>query len=208
MIYINIVSLKIATGKLKGSTLLSTDQARELRPTQAKVREALVNIIRSVFMDDDFSEMRALDLYAGIGSLGFEFLSNDFQEVVFCDYDNLCISLIKKNSQKLKLADKSKAVKMKLPQGLKDLKRLCKVDDFTFDLVLLDPPYKLSEKDFMSTIRVVLDEKLLKKDGILVIETDQKNLLNTLLDCFSEDLALLKDKRYGDTLVFIFKNSH
>ncbi len=199
------MSLKIVTGKFKGSTLLSTDKVKELRPTQALVREAMINIIRTPFHDRDFEELRGLDLFAGIGTLGFELLSNDFKEVVFVEENIFCLNLIKKNLAKLNLSDKSKVVKAKLPQGLKDVKNIC--GRLGFDLIFIDPPYKFSSDDFINTISKILENDILNSAALLVLENNQKTLGNTVLERFPEHLELLKEKRYGDTYVFFFERT-
>ena len=79
------MAIKISTGKYRGKTLASTQEARELRPTQSLVREAIISILQSYF--DDFEEMNVLDLYAGIGGVGFELLSNEAQSITFVEKD-------------------------------------------------------------------------------------------------------------------------
>lgn len=199
----SIMALKIATGTLKGCTLLSTTSVRELRPTQAKVREALINIIRAT-IDNDFEDSKALDLFAGIGTIGFEFLSNDFKEVVFFEQNSNCINLIKKNAIKLKLADKLKAFKAPLPQGLKDFKKHCLATG-TFDLVFLDPPYKFSKLDYINTIAALFKLNFMSLGALLIIETDKKDLDKPVIESFPEDLVLVKKKDYGDTFLYFLK---
>ena len=94
--------LKICTGDLRGKTLASTNNARELRPTQALLREAIINTCLSYF-DFDFSSMRVLDVFAGTGAVGFEFMSNAAGEINFIERDPKCVRLLKTNIKNLGL---------------------------------------------------------------------------------------------------------
>ncbi len=195
--------LKIATGEFKGITLASTDTARELRPTQALVREAIINTLGSLGID--FSELDILDLYSGTGSMGFEFLSNGANSVSFVERDPKCLKLLRTNSLKLKLVEQVNIVVGTLPAVLKAIKRKNPVKNF--DLVFFDPPFKFTVEQFIETVEAVLENKLIKAEGLMLLEYKNMELAKVLEESFSEDLVILKTKKYGGcTVVFAQTN--
>lgn len=195
--------LKIATGQFKGITLASTDTARELRPTQAVVREAIINTLGSLGID--FSELDILDLYSGTGSMGYEFLSNGASSITFMERDPKCLKLLRTNSTKLKLVDQVNIVLGTLPGALKSIKRKNPVKNF--DLVFFDPPFKFKVEQFTDTVKAVLENDLIKPEGLMLLEYKNMELAKVLEESFSEDLVILKTKKYGGcTVVFVQKN--
>jgi len=193
------VSLKLATGKFKGKNLASSDTAKELRPTQAKVREAIINVLNSWYLSQDqepFSQIRVLDLYSGTGSMGFELLSNGVSSVSFVDYDPKCLRLLEDNAQMLKIADQVNIYRGKLPAILQRFGK-----ERIFDLFFCDPPFKFSLDQYLANVEQVLKLKLLKTGAILVLEYKDLALEKALVERFSEQLKLIKTKEYGDCIV-------
>ena len=200
------MALKIATGQFKGITLVSTDTARELRPTQAIVREAIINVLGSLGVD--FEDLDILDLYSGTGSMGFEFLSNGANSITFVERDPKCQALLRANMQKLKLKPKASLLSGTLPGVLKSLKRKNSTAVKEYDLVFFDPPFKFTVEQFTETARAVLEYQLIKPEGLMLLEYKNMDLVKKLEDSFSEDLVILKTKKYGDcTVVFAQKTS-
>ena len=198
------MALKIATGQFKGITLVSTDTARELRPTQAIVREAIINTLGS--MGIDFEELDILDLYSGTGSMGFEFLSNGANSITFVERDPKCQALLRTNTAKLKLKDRVSLLSGTLPGVLKALKRKNSTAVKEFDLVFFDPPFKFTVDQFTETVKAVLEYQLIKTEGLMLLEYKNMELVKELEHSFSEDLVILKTKKYGDcTVVFAQK---
>lgn len=199
--------LKLATGKFKGKILASSDIAKELRPTQAKVREAIINIITSLFLKSkgsvykSFEALRVLDLFSGTGSMGFEFLSNGIKAMTYIEYDPKCIRLLKENSKKLNIQDKVKILKASLPGALKRLRGQ------TYDLVFFDPPFKISPNDYYNCIEVLLEQNLVPEQGLLITEYKNFELEKLISSKAASRLDLMKSKDYGDCAVsfFVFK---
>lgn len=200
--------LKLATGKFKGITLASSDTAKELRPTQAVIREAIINILYSMFMAEEFDlgfeDLNILDLYSGTGSMGYEFLSNDAEAVNFVDYDLKCIKLLESNAKKLKIADKVKISRGKLPQILKRIKerRFGKA----FNALFCDPPFKFTVEEFVRTINCVFELDLLEKGSLIVLEYKNLDLAKLLKEHYSAQLEILKSKQYGDCSLVIARS--
>ncbi|HVP35951.1 MAG TPA: 16S rRNA (guanine(966)-N(2))-methyltransferase RsmD [Terriglobales bacterium] len=177
--------MRIISGEKKGVRLFSLKK-RKIRPTSDKVKEAIYNILTSV------EDKRVLDLFAGSGALGIEALSRGADEVVFVDDSSSSLNLIRKNLEKLGLIDKSRIVK-------KDAIRFLKAEfEENFDIIFADPPYG---KGFCQKVLEILSGKvILNPDGVLVIEHHKKEKLETV-----RNLILLKERKYGDTLVSFFR---
>jgi 16S rRNA (guanine(966)-N(2))-methyltransferase RsmD len=195
--------LRIATGKFKGAVLVSSDTAKELRPTQALVREAIINTLRSMFASEDldFADLDILDLYSGTGSMGFEFLSNEVQSLTFVERDPKCLKLLKANANKLGLNDQVSIQSGQLPNILRVLGKKSK----TYDLIFFDPPFKFSVKEFMAVAKAVLDNKLVKPGGLMVLEYKNQELAKALADELSSELEIINLKKYGGCVVVFAK---
>ncbi|EPP32876.1 putative 95 family protein, partial [Chlamydia psittaci 84-8471/1] len=87
--------MKILAGKYKGKSL-KTFSNPSVRPTCGVVKEAVFNICSAYVEDAIF-----LDLFAGVGSVGFEALSRGASSVTFVDSSAQSVRLIRANSQLL-----------------------------------------------------------------------------------------------------------
>ncbi len=63
--------MRIISGQHKGRRLLAPKNL-PVRPTTDRAKEALFNILQHEF---DFENIRVLDLFAGTGSISYEFAS-------------------------------------------------------------------------------------------------------------------------------------
>ncbi len=193
--------LRLATGKFKGKVLSSSDTAKELRPTQAVVREAIISSFRSLFLSENmdhycsFEDLEVLDLYSGSGSMGFEFLSNGVKKVNFIEYDPKCLKLLKTNMLSMKLEDQVEIYRGELPRVLKNFSSRKKNE---IDLVFFDPPFKLSVEQYLVTLKAVLESGLTKPKALFLMEYKNKELETQLLSGFSGELEIVKTKNYGD----------
>ena len=109
-----------------------------------------------------------LDLFAGSGAIGIEFLSRGCKKAYLCDKSREAIKFVKDNVNKTKLNDKAIIVNKDYNDLLKELRN----EKEKFDIIFLDPPYELDiAKDAVDKI---IEYKLLADEGIIIIETDQK----------------------------------
>ena len=191
------MGLKISTGNLRGKTLVSTENARELRPTQALIREAIINTCLSYF-NFDFSEVSILDVFAGTGAVGFEFMSNDANAVLFVERDPKCLKLIKTNIRNLNLISAAKLFPLAAETAIK------KLSGKFFEIIFLDPPYSLAPKKFEKIVENILEAKLLSEQGLLVIESGSGNWTDPPNDGCLNALHLVKKKDYGDSSIFFY----
>ena len=83
--------MRIVAGIQKGRRLKEPD-GQDLRPTSARVREALLSILAH-----HIEGARVLDLYAGTGALGLESLSRGAHQAVFVDNDAASSRILREN---------------------------------------------------------------------------------------------------------------
>ena len=148
--------MRIIGGSHKGRKIIAPGNL-PVRPTTDMAKEALFNILNNHY---DFEGLKVLDLFAGIGSISYEFASRGAAEVYSIEMNPHCVRFITDISRKL------------------DMKNLfvIRANVFTylrrggkkFDIIFADPPYDLD--DIESIPDLVLQYDLLDKDGWLVME--------------------------------------
>lgn len=179
--------MRVISGKLKGRRFEMPNAGWKTRPTTDIAREALFNILQHQI---DLEGLEVLDLFAGSGSIGYEFLSRSAAKVTFVEKFGGCIKFIK---QQLRIFDVEKNA------------RLCKEDVFRFlqtavaesyDLVFADPPYAMQQ--MLQLPDLVFERKLLKKDGILIIEHDERHN-------FEKHTNFVEMRKYGQSRFSFFE---
>jgi 16S rRNA (guanine(966)-N(2))-methyltransferase RsmD len=133
-----------------------------LRPTPDRVRETVFNWINHL-RDDDWSQTRVLDLFAGSGGLGFEAASRGAASVTMIDANTAVVRQLES------IKDKLKAENVRIMRGdaVASAQSLAGRGE-KFDLIFLDPPYSL---DLLSrTLPLCL--QLVKEGGLVYAESD------------------------------------
>lgn len=119
------LSLRLVSGTLKGRRI---ETPVGVRPTGARVREALASIWR-----DRLPGLRFLDLFAGSGAVGLEAWSLGAAHVAFVENAPRVLAVLRRNVAAL--APAAEVVRGRLPEAL------ARRPDDVFDLVFADPPY-------------------------------------------------------------------
>lgn len=179
--------MKVISGILKGRIIKGFD-IEGTRPTMDRVKESLFASIQNYVRDST-----VLDLFAGSGSLGIEAISNGASMCYFNDKNIKCTNIIKENLKKFNVEDSAKVLSLDYKMCLKYLKE----NNITFDIILLDPPYK--DRTLIDIAKYIYDNNMLNKNGIIVFEVDD---LYVNLDFYLE----IKNKKYGDKYIIIYKN--
>lgn len=156
--------MRIISGKLKGRRFEIPSEGWKTRPTTDISRESLFNILQHSI---ELQGLEVLDLYAGSGSVGYEFISRGAGKVSFVDSFAGCIAFIKKNLKLFGTEDVSELIKTDVFQFL----RKCPSD--SFDIVFADPPYESSA--MMQIPDLIFEKNILKKEGMLIIEHDDRH---------------------------------
>lgn len=152
--------MRVISGTARGTNLYSLE-GNDTRPTLDRVKESMFSIIQTWI-----PEARVLDLFAGSGALGIEALSRGATSAIFGEKSYKASEILRKNIEKTHLQEKSIII-------TKDyLKVLEQIRNQKFDIIFLDPPYKL---DFVGkTVNKIVELGMLEEDGIIVVETDEE----------------------------------
>ena len=182
--------MRVISGSARGTTLHSIDDINT-RPTLDRVKESLFNIIQNQVED-----AVVLDLFAGSGAIGIEFLSRGAEKVYFCDKSPKAVDMIKKNLDKTKLKDKATILNNDY------IDCIDKIKNIKFDIIFLDPPYK--ENFSKQAIKKISESKLLKNEGIIIVETDEPERDIKEIENINIDYKIYDLRKYGRvSLIFL-----
>ncbi len=154
--------MRIIAGTKKRTSLYGPN-VDKIRPTTDRAKESLFNILNLKVKNSIF-----LDLFAGTGSIALEAQSRGAKEVYAVDKLNDSIALINKNKEKTKLD--INVIKQDVILFLNSTSK-------NYDIIFMDPPFKISDEYILNIIDIIYEKNLLKEDGILVIEraSNKKN---------------------------------
>jgi len=180
--------MRVIGGNARGRRL-KAPKGRALRPTAARVKEALFNILPR-----DLSGMRLLDLFAGTGNVTIEALSRGAEEAILVDASAASGRAIRANLRALALTERARLLIMPVEQALRRLER--QREDF--DLIFIDPPYgrKLAER----ALKTIAQSSILRPTGIIVAEHGVRDEIAARYG----RLGLDSRRRYGDTVLSFF----
>ncbi|CDA15935.1 MAG: 16S rRNA (guanine(966)-N(2))-methyltransferase RsmD [Clostridia bacterium] len=183
--------MRVISGTARG-TKLDTIDSLKTRPTLDRVKESLFNILQK----DIDETTTVLDLFAGSGSIGIEFISRGCKKAYLCDKSHDSITIIKKNLQKTRFTESAIVINKDYKACLEKLRE----EDIKFDIIFLDPPYDANIS--IDAVKTILCLKLLKENGKIIIETDQKE---RDLDGLKElNLKVYDCRKYGRvSLIFL-----
>lgn len=173
--------MRIISGKARG-TKLYTLEGITTRPTLDRVKESLFNIIQH-----DIPGCVFLDLFAGSGAIGLEAASRGAKKVILCEKSKDAAAIVKKNIEKTHLQDVVEFIPNSAEQFLKA--GLIEKPD----IVYFDPPYQSHLVE--ETITILLEKQLLKKESVLIIETDQKEQI--LKELEGKLIKITDIRKYG-----------
>lgn len=187
--------MRVISGSARGTKLNSIDDLNT-RPTLDRVKESLFNIIQNYITE----ETTVLDLFAGSGAIGIEFLSRGAGKTIFSDNSYNAINMINQNLSRTHLTEKARVINKDYVKILEQLHQ----EEKKIDIIYIDPPYK---KD-MAVKSLILIEKneLLKNDGIVIIETDEYERDAKEIQESCKDMKIYDVRKYGRaTLIFLNK---
>ena len=171
--------ISLISGKYKGKKLYQFRNTH-VRPTQAKIRKSVFQILAP------FDGLEVLDLYAGVGTLGFEALSRGAARVVFVEKNRRVFKVLKKN---IELFEPDQC-DLFLTDALQFLTR---AKNQYFDIIFADPPYM--EVSFHSIKEKV--ERKLKSGGIFCMEMKKEPI----------DEQNVRIKHYGSTQMVFWRSA-
>jgi len=136
---------------------------------------------------------RVMDLFAGSGALGIEALSRGAAAAVFVERNARAAQVLAENLSGLGLG--GERAEIRRGEAIAALRRAREREE-TYDLVLIDPPYRMAAE-----MRVALAEivpPLLSRGARVATESDRRAPLEL-------DLEVERRRRYGDTCITIHR---
>ena len=182
--------MRIIAGRFRGTALASVgkgDAGAHLRPTTDRVRESLFNVLNNYELP---AGARVLDLFAGTGALGLEALSRGAVHVAFVDDGRVAQRLIGQNIAKLGVRDQTEIIR-------RDARKLPGRTGAPFDLMFLDPPYRMGFG--AKAVASAIDGGWLARKAFIVWEEA------TPMEA-PEGFAVVDTRRYGETHITLMSN--
>ena len=128
------------------------------RPTTDFAKEGLFNVLENT---TNIEKLHVLDLFAGLGSISFEFISRGVKKLTSVDLSHQSCKYIRTNSKAYKLEGIHKIIQI---DALKFLQK----DIGRFDCIFADPPYDFQY--YTELIQLVEGKHLLNNGGSLIVE--------------------------------------
>lgn len=182
--------IRITGGAWKGRVLAAP---KAVRATEAKVRQALFNI-----MGQTLDGARVLDGFAGSGAVGLEALSRGAGFVAFIESDTDSVLSIRDNLERLEPdlgRGAWRVVHLDFERGLRQLAKA----EPPFDLIWLDPPYRSDEGK--NALNAVAGCAILAPAGIVAVEHHRR----ADIPASAGSLQQCKQHRYGDTVLSFYR---
>lgn len=167
---------RIISGKWKAKKIAAPKNF-EVRPTTDFAKEALFSILENTY---DMQSVAVLDLFAGIGSISFEFASRGCQDVTSVEMNPKHTSFLNSTASELGFSLQVSVQRGDVFDWLKKFR-----NRKAFEIVFSDAPFETEEKKYREIISLVLNNKYLKESGVLIIEhqsrmkLDHPNLTDT-----------------------------
>ena len=176
--------MRIISGKYKGRTINPPKNLRA-RPTTDFAKENLFNVLTNMV---DYEECDILDLFAGTGSISYEFASRGARSITSVEINPVHFNFIRLTARELGFENMF-VVKANVFLYLKSVTK-------QFDLIFSDAPYDLEGSE--KVVDAVFENDLLREDGIFVFEHSAKQN-------FSSHPNFYQLRSYGSVQFSFFK---
>ena len=163
--------MRIIAGTARGRKI-EAPEGKNTRPTLDRVRENLFNILQM-----NIRGSRVLDLFAGSGALSIEALSRGAESATLVDSDRDANRIQKKNLETLGFSGQAEVMLRDWKQAAAQLT----AEGRRYDLVFLDPPYRMTDLQQVFTAL----KGLVADDGLVILEHEAKAVV-TVGEAFEE----------------------
>ena len=153
--------MRIISGKYKGRRIQPPSHIAA-RPTTDFAKEGLFNLLNNRI---DFEGIDVLDLFAGTGGIGIEFVSRGCRQVTSVEQNDRHTVFIRKACNELKIEN--------LSVFKADVFKFLDTCRLRFDLIFADPPYELER--LAEIPNLIFSKNILADDGLLILEHSTKH---------------------------------
>jgi 16S rRNA (guanine966-N2)-methyltransferase len=179
--------VRIVAGSAKGTRLAPVPAGT--RPVSDRAREGLFSSLGPLV-----EEARVLDLFAGTGAMGIEALSRGADSALFVDSAPQSVNVIRQNLQRTKLAERATVRRQ-------DVLRALRQGLGSFDLILLDPPYRVPGAYRDAVLDEIAGQGAAAPGAVVVLTLSERSSMPVI------PVNWLPERRlsYGDSAVILFK---
>jgi 16S rRNA (guanine(966)-N(2))-methyltransferase RsmD len=148
--------MRIISGRCGGRNIVPPKNLRA-RPTTDFAKENLFNVLGNMI---DFEDIEVLDLFAGTGSISYEFASRGAASVTSVEINAVHYNFIRSTAKTFGF-DNMYRVKANVFLYLKSCAK-------KFDVIFSDAPYDLENSE--QVVDLVFENDLLKDGGVFIFE--------------------------------------
>ena len=177
-------NMRVIGGIYKRRLLTWPDDAKHIRPTKDRIREAIFSALGPL------DGLKSLDLYSGSGAMGIDSLSRGCSFATFVDCNKVALDTTKKNLSSLGITN-ARVIAKKDTDAIKDFI----ANKETFDILFLDPPYE--EGKYEEILNIFISNNLLNTHAMIIMEA------NRAIDIPENWYIKRKDYQYGEVKVII-----
>lgn len=176
--------MRVIAGAAKGRRLAGVPSGT--RPLSDRAREGLFSSLAGEVVD-----AACADLYAGTGAVGIEALSRGADSCLFVDSSPPAIRAVEENLERTGLADRARVLRA-------DVKRALSGEDGPFDLLFMDPPYDVDERELGGVLDLVPDR--IAPNGAFVLTRSKRKDSTNVIPLDWRPARLLS---YGDARILV-----
>jgi len=177
--------MRIISGLFRGKKIIEPKDLKT-RPLKDLTKESIFNIIKhSNKFKVNIENSNVLDLFSGIGSFGIECLSRGAKYVVFVEFYNGVLPVLKKNLLNLKSIKNFEIIEKNIYKSDIFLKL-----DKKFNIIFLDPPFK--DKNLENVLLEIKEKKILEENGVIILHKHKKDQ-----DILTKSFKVIEEKKYG-----------
>ena len=189
--------IKILAGQFKGR-ILQTPKGQAVRPTTARVRQRLFDVLASYWVDSI-----GVDAFSGSGAIGFEALSRGAVKVYATEKHPLHARLIQQNAETLKLTKDEYNLENKLFEAWWKIQS----DELvaSLDWVFVDPPYGYEKLGIL--LESVFTHPAFRTGALVIVEHGNTKAEKAVLEKVIVDhlATLYRVLDCGDSSVWILE---
>jgi 16S rRNA (guanine(966)-N(2))-methyltransferase RsmD len=187
--------MRVVTGEAKGRRL-KAPKTSGTRPIIDRVKTALFDILA-----DEVEDVRFLDLFGGVGSVGIEALSRGAAHATFIEMNHKVLKILRENLQITGLADRAETLHA---DAFKFLQNYAAPGSTraAYDIVYVAPP---QYQEMGARALALLDSSPLVADnGMVIVQIHPKERAGVAaVPC--QRLTLTDERRYGSTLLMFYR---
>ncbi len=182
--------MRVIAGNARGMKLVAP-KSLITRPPLDHIKEALFNIIAG-----EVEGSKVLDMYAGTGSFGIEALSRGASSAVFVEQEKAALEALKQNLKKTGFDVFSSVYRYSVESFLVGQT----AGDERFDLIFLDPPFRISLIEIRTVFDVLKRADLIDESAMVILRVNSKRDVP-----LSPGFDLEKDRTYGDSRLLFYR---